>query len=112
MGLIETGFTLCQTNPGFHVSAEQVFCKHCGKRRNNYCLLSAISSFPTVFPACLENFMPYLSNLKLSYANSFSLEESKICRLQKGKSAYNYTILFENIPKFFARAPKYLLVHT
>ena len=29
---------------------------------------------------CLDNFLPFLSNLKLSSANSFSLEEAKICR--------------------------------
>ena len=44
----------------------------------------AISAFPTVFSAHLEDFLPFLSNLKLSSANSFSLEESKICRLGKG----------------------------
>ena len=33
---------------------------------------------------CLENFLSFSSNLKLSSANSFSLEESKICRLGKG----------------------------
>ena len=26
--------TLSQTSPGFYVSAEQAFWKHCGKRRN------------------------------------------------------------------------------
>ena len=26
--------TLFQTSPGFYVSAVQVFCKHCGKRKN------------------------------------------------------------------------------
>ena len=34
----------------------------------------------------LDNFLPFPSNLKLSYANSFSLEESKICRLVMGLS--------------------------
>ena len=76
------GLTLSQTNPGFYVSAVQVFRKHCGKRRN--CSLRAISPFPTVFSTLLENFLPFSSNLKLSSANSFSLEESKICRLVKG----------------------------
>ena len=33
----------------------------------------------------LENFLPFSSNLKLQSANSFSLEESKICCLGKGK---------------------------
>ena len=32
----------------------------------------------------LDNFLPFSSNLKLSSANSFSLEESKICRLVMG----------------------------
>ena len=41
----------------------------------------AISPFPTVFSTCLDNFLSFSSNLKLSSANSFSLEESKICRL-------------------------------
>ena len=33
----------------------------------------------------LENFLPFSSNSKLSSANSFNLEESKICHLGKGK---------------------------
>ena len=37
--------------------------------------------FPTVFSTHSVNFLPFFSNLKLSSANSFSLEESKICRL-------------------------------
>ena len=40
--------------------------------------------FKTVFSTLLENFLPFSSNLKLSSANSFSLEESKICGLGKG----------------------------
>ena len=44
----------------------------------------AISPLPTVFSTHLDNFLPFSSNLKLSSANSFSLEESKICRLGKG----------------------------
>ena len=71
-----------QTSPGFYVSAVQVFWKHCGKRRN--CSWRAISPFPTVFSTHLENFLPFSSNLKLSSANSFSLEESKLHRLGKG----------------------------
>ena len=39
-----------------------------------------ISPFPTVFSTCLENFLPFSSDLKLLCANSVSLEESKICR--------------------------------
>ena len=37
-----------------------------------------------VFSTRLDNFMPFSSNLELSSANSFSLEESKICRLVMG----------------------------
>ena len=36
----------------------------------------AISPFPTVFSTLLENFPPFLSNLKLSSANSFSFWSS------------------------------------
>ena len=74
--------TLSQTIPGFYVSAVQVFRKHCGKRRN--CSLRAISPFSTVFSTLLENFLPFSSKLRLSFANSFSLEKSKICHSGKG----------------------------
>ena len=43
----------------------------------------AISPFSTLFSTYLGNFLPFSSNSKLSPANSFSLEESKICRLGK-----------------------------
>ena len=66
--------TLSQTSPGFYVSAVQFLWKHCGKRRN----------CNKVFSTHLENFLPFLSNLKLLSANSFTLEESKICCLGKG----------------------------
>ena len=75
---------LSQTNPDCYVSAVQVFWKHCGKRRN--CLQGAISPFSTVFSTLLKNFLPLSPNLKLSSANSFRLEESKICRLGKVKN--------------------------
>ena len=39
--------------------------------------------FPVLFTH-LDNFLLFSSNLKLSSANSFSLEESKICRLAMG----------------------------
>ena len=44
----------------------------------------AISPFPTVFSTCLESFLPFTKNLKLSSAYSFNLEASKICSLGKG----------------------------
>ena len=64
--------TLSQTSPGFYVSAEQVL-KTLGKGE------IARNEFYTHW----ENFLPFSSNLKLSSANSFNLEESKICRLGK-----------------------------
>ena len=64
--------TLSQTSPGFSWSAVQVLWKHYGKRRN--CSWRAISYFPTVFffffDTLLENFLPFSSNLTLSFANS------------------------------------------
>ena len=74
--------THSHTMTHFDASGKQAFWKHCGKRRN--CLLRAISPFPTVFSSCLDNFLPFSSNLKMSSANSFSLEESKICGLVMG----------------------------
>ena len=44
-----------------------------GERRN--CSKQAISHFPTVFSTCMKNFLPFLSESKVSSANSFSLEE-------------------------------------
>ena len=38
------------------------------------------------FSTCLHNFLPFSSNLKLSSADCFSLEESKICHLVMVKS--------------------------
>ena len=52
--------------------------------RENEKLLVTISPFPTVFSTLLQNFQPSTSKLRLSSANSFNLEESKICRLGKG----------------------------
>ena len=40
--------------------------------------------FPQCFLTVLKNFMPFSSNLKLSSATSFSLEQSKIYHLGKG----------------------------
>ena len=40
-------------------------------------LVTSNFSFSTVFSTCFDNFRPFSSNLKLSSASSFSLEESK-----------------------------------
>ena len=68
----------------FYVSAEQLF-ENTVEKEEIACK-QAISLFSTVFPTALENFTPFSSNLKLSSANSFSLEErtSKMCRLGMG----------------------------
>ena len=47
-------------------------------------ITSNFSFSHSVFSIRLESFPLFSSNLKLSSANSFSLEESKICRLGKG----------------------------
>ena len=44
--------------------------------------------FPRVFSTRFKNFLPFSSDLKLSSANSFSLEESKTCRLGKGNNIF------------------------
>ena len=41
-----------------------------------------------MFSTLLENFLALPYNLKLSSANRFSLEESKICRLGKGYTKF------------------------
>ena len=73
--------TLSQTSPGFNVSAVQVCWKLCEKRRN--CSWPAISPFPTAFSMHSEEYPPVSLTSKLWSANSFSSEESKICRLEK-----------------------------
>ena len=40
--------------------------------------------FPQCFLPIQKNFLPFSSNSKLSFANSFSLKESKIYHLRKG----------------------------
>ena len=42
-----------------------------------------------MFSIRLDNFLPFSLNLKLSPANYFSLEESKICRLVMGYTGYD-----------------------
>ena len=59
-------------SPLFYVSADQVFWRHCGKRRN--CSLREISPFPTAFSTRLENFLSFSSSLKLSSVNFIEFE--------------------------------------
>ena len=44
----------------------------------------AISPLPTMFSACSENFLIFSSNFKLSSADCFNLDQSKICSLVMG----------------------------
>ena len=73
------GLTLFQTSPGFYVSAVKVLKTLWEKE--NLLLMSNFSFSHSVFDQFtrLVNFLSFPSNLKLSSANSFNLEESKIC---------------------------------
>ena len=79
--MFPTRLTLSQTSPGFHMSAVQVLKTLWEKEK---LLVISNFSFSTVFSAYLMSFLPFSSNLTLSSVNSFSLEESKFCRLGKG----------------------------
>ena len=71
--------TLSHTMAPFDAPGKQAFVGKGEIGRNEQILL-----FARFFFFLLKNFQPFSSNLKLSSANSFSLEESKICRLGKG----------------------------
>ena len=47
-----------------------------------------------MFSTGLDNFLPFLSNLKLSSAKSFDSEESKICHLVMGYTIHMYRTVF------------------
>ena len=61
---------LFQTSPGFYMSALKTLWEK--------------EKLFIMFSAHLEYFLPFTSNMKFSSANSFSLEESKICPLGNG----------------------------
>ena len=75
--------TLSKRSPGFYVSEVQIFWKKLWEKEK--LLVTSNFSFSTVFTTHLESFLPFSSNSKMSSANSFSLEESKICCLGKGE---------------------------
>ena len=52
-------------------------------RQKEKLLLRAISPFPSVFSTCSESFLPFSSNSKMSSANSFSIDQSKIMLFAK-----------------------------
>ena len=75
--------TLFQTIPGFFGVCSTSLENTVGKgeiARNEQFLL-----FPLCFLPVWRSFLSFSSNMKLSSANSFNLEESKICRLGKGQ---------------------------
>ena len=59
-------------------------------------LVTSNFSFFPVFSICLENFLLFSSNLILSSANSFSLDQSKISLFGKGLSLYHIISTFNN----------------
>ena len=82
-----TSLQFCRLVNLFPNKPVEFICKRCGRRRN--CLLQKLLimsnfSFPTMFSIGLKTFLSFSSNLILSSANSFSVEESKICCLGKG----------------------------
>ena len=82
------GLTHSHTITPFDAPRKQAFSKHWEKEK---LLVMSNFLFPTVFSTCLENFLLFSSNLKLSSADCFNLEELKICHLGKGltkKSSY------------------------
>ena len=90
-----TYLTLSQTSPGFYVFEVQVFWNHWGKGEIACCEQFVL--FPE-FSTRLKNFLSVSSSMKLS-ANSFGMEESKICRLEKGYKviAFFYFSVFQYI---------------
>ena len=76
--------TVSQTNPDFYVSAVQIFENTAGK--GEIARIEQFLLFPQCFLPISMDFQPFSSNLKLSSANSVSLEGSKICRLGKSRT--------------------------
>ena len=74
-----TNLTLSQTSPGFTCLQYKPFENTVGK--GEIARKQAIFNFTTLFYTQLEFSPPFSSSSKLSFANSFSLEESKICCL-------------------------------
>ena len=59
--------------------------------------------FSQCFPSYLEIFVPFSLNLELPSANSFNLEESKICCWGKGFLSFDYDKrdLISQVIRFF-----------
>ena len=72
-------FTLSETSPDFLSVGFTSLLKTLWEKEK--LLMTSNFSFPTAFPTHMENVLLFSSNLKLSSANPFNLEESKICRI-------------------------------
>ena len=70
------------TRTPFDAPWKQAFWKHWENEK--LLIIEQFLLFPKVFSIRLNNFLPLSSNLKLSSANSFNLEESQICHLVMG----------------------------
>ena len=76
----KTILTLSQTSPSFYVVCSRNLLETLWGKEEIAC-----DKLFLLFPQCFRKiFDHFSSNLKLWSANSFSLEESKICRLGKG----------------------------
>ena len=73
--------TLSQASPGFYCVCSTSLLKTLWEKEK-LLVTSNFSFSHSVF--CLDKFLPFLSNLKLSSATSISLEQSKIRHLGKG----------------------------
>ena len=79
--------TLSQTSPCFYLSAVQVLEKNTVGKGDITCN-EQFHLFPTVLFTRLDNFLPFLSNLKLSSANSFSFDQFEILSFGKGLNCH------------------------
>ena len=83
IALFELHFTLSQTSLGFYMFAVQVILKKTPWEKEKLLVTSNFSFSHCVFKPFREVSAIFI-NMKFSSANSFSLEESKICCLGKG----------------------------
>ena len=75
---------LCPNKPWFLHVCSRSLLKTLWEKEKLLVMSNFFYSHSVFYPNPFKNFLPFLSNLKLSSAESFSLEESKICRLGKG----------------------------
>ena len=81
--LVETFLRLPQTSPVFIRVCSTSLLKTLLEKEKLF--VTSNFSFSHSVSTLLGNFLLFSSSLKLSFANSFSLEASKICRMGMGK---------------------------